>query len=239
MRFATDLIPARLIRRTKRFLADAVPEAGPDAGREVIAHCPNPGAMLGLAAPGARIWLEPVASPPRKLPYAWRLEEADGATVGIDTGLANRVAADALAGGQVPGLDGYDRIRPEVRYAEGSRIDFLLSGAGRADAYVEVKSVTLHRGCGLAEFPDCVTARGAKHLRALAAMAAAGQRAVLLYLVMRDDCDRVAVAADLDPRYAAAMAAARAGGVEVLALATRLSPGGIVPDGPLPVAGPV
>lgn len=235
MRFATDLIPARLIRRYKRFLADAVPEAGPDAGREVTVHCPNPGAMLGLAAPGARIWLEPVASPPRKLPYAWRLEETDGGCVAIDTGLANRVAAEALAAGAVPGLDGYDRIRPEVRYGAGSRVDFLVSGAGRPDAYVEVKSVTLHRGGALAEFPDSVTARGAKHLGELVTMAAAGHRGVLLYLVMRGDCDRVGVAADLDPRYAAAVLAARAAGVEVLALSTRPGTAGVAAGGALAV----
>lgn len=224
MRFQTPLVPAVLIRRYKRFLADIRLEDG----REVVAHCPNPGAMTGLAAPGTVIWVEPNDDPRKKLKYGWRLcVLAGGHMAAIDTGLANRVVRGALAAGQIDALTGYNDIRPEQRYGAGSRIDFLLRGAGRRAAYVEVKSVTLARQPGLAEFPDTVTARGARHLQELATVAEGGQRAVLLYLVQRSDCDAVTVAADIDPTYAAALHTARAAGVEVLAHRAAITPEGI------------
>ncbi|WP_375279330.1 DNA/RNA nuclease SfsA [Pseudooctadecabacter sp.] len=222
MRFATPLVSGRLIRRYMRFLCDVEL----DDGRVVKAHCPNPGSMMGLKDEGLRVWLEGNDDPRKKLDWGWRIVEADGACVGIDTGAANGIVAEGLAAG-LTGLDGYDTIRPEVKYRDKSRVDFLLSGADRRDCYLEVKSVTLLRQSGLAEFPDSVTARGAKHLGDLAAMVAEGHRAVLLFLIQRGDCDRVAVAADIDPTYAAAFDAARAAGVEVLCFDCDVSPSGI------------
>ena len=234
MRFASPLIRGTLVRRYKRFLADVMLEDG----REVTAHCANPGAMLGLNAPGTRVWLEAMGDPRRKLGFAWRLVELEGGHfAGIDATLPNRLVAEALAEGAIPGLAGYASVRPEVRYGTRSRIDFLLSGAGRPDAWVEVKNVHLRRTGALAEFPDSVTARGTKHLRELAAVALAGQRAVMLYVVQRTDCDRFALAADLDPAYAAGFAAARAAGVEALAHATRIDRGGVRLGGALPIDG--
>ena len=230
MRFQTPLVPARLIRRYKRFLADCLLEDG----REVTAHCANPGSMMGLAAPGTRIWLEPNDDPGKKLKYGWRLvDHGNGHFTGVDTSVPNRALRAALTAGQVPGLVA-PMVRAEVPFGAGSRVDFLLSGAGR-DTWVEVKSVTLSRQSGLAEFPDSVTARGLKHLHDLAGRVAAGDRAVLLFLVQRTDCTRVAVAADIDPAYAAGLAQAVAGGVEIMALGCRISPQEIVPEGPLEV----
>jgi sugar fermentation stimulation protein A len=221
MRFQTELVPARLIRRYKRFLADCRLEDG----REVTAHCANPGSMMGLAEPGTKIWLEPNDDPKKKLKFGWRLvDHENGHFTGVDTALPNRAARAALEAGAVAALAGYDTVRPEVAYAEGSRVDFLLHGAGLPDAYVEVKSVTLSRRAGLAEFPDSVTARGARHLAALSDMARAGQRAVLLYLVQRTDCTHVDMARDIDPAYAKAHAAATDAGVETLCIGTDITP---------------
>ncbi len=228
MDFATPLIPARLIRRYKRFLADVTL----DDGREVTAHCANPGGMMGLSDPGVKVWLEPNDDPKKKLKYGWRLvDHENGHFTGVDTSLPNRVLKAALMAGKVPGLTGYDLVRPEVKYGENSRIDFLLTGGG-PDTYVEVKSVTLSRTPGLAEFPDSVTARGAKHLAELAKVAAQGHRAVMLYLVQRTDCTAMTLAADLDPAYAAAFKAAT--GVEVIVLTCAISPQGIVIADPIP-----
>ena len=224
MRFGTPLVPARLIRRYKRFLADCRLEDG----REVTAHCANPGSMMGLAEPGHLIWLEPNDDPKKKLKFGLRLvDHENGHFTGVDTSVPNRALRAALAAREIPELAAYDTVRPEVKYGQNSRIDFLLSGPGLPDAYIEVKSVTLSRQPGLAEFPDSVTARGTKHLGELAQMAAQGHRAIMLYLVQRTDCDRFALATDIDPAYAAAFEAAQAMGVERLVYGTEISPEGI------------
>jgi sugar fermentation stimulation protein A len=217
MRFAAPLIPATLIRRYKRFLADVTLACG----KTVTVHCANPGAMLGLMEPGARVWLSRSANPKRKLCYSWELIEVDfGAgteLVGINTANPNALAAEAIAERRIPQLDGYDCVRREVKYGQSSRVDFLLEGRGRPPCYVEIKNVHLMRQRGLAEFPDSVTRRGAKHLAELAAMAAQGARAVMLFLVQIGSAERFAPARDIDRAYAAAFDRARASGIEALA----------------------
>lgn len=231
MKFPTPLVAGRLIRRYKRFLADVMLEDG----REVVAHCPNPGAMLGLDAPGLRVWLEPNDDPKKKLKFGWRLAELEGGHMaGIDTGVPNRVVKEALLAGGVPALTEYSDIRPEVRYGENSRIDFLARAPGLADAYIEVKNVHLRRTGDLAEFPDCVTARGAKHLSELARVAEAGHRAVMLYLVQRTDCTAMTLAGDLDPGYRAAASDAIARGVEMIAYGTTITTEGVWLAGQMP-----
>ncbi|QFT79783.1 Sugar fermentation stimulation protein A [Roseovarius sp. THAF27] len=221
MRFQTPLEPATLIRRYKRFLADIRLEDG----REVTAHCANPGSMMGLANEGTRIWVEPNDDPKKKLKYGWRLvDHGHGHFTGVDTGLPNKALKAALTAGDIPELAAYDTVLSEQKYGQNSRIDFLLRGADLPDAYVEVKSVTLSREKGLAEFPDSVTVRGAKHLRELADMAKSGHRAVLFYLVQRTDCTRLTVAADIDHVYAEALLMARLAGVEVLAYDCAITP---------------
>lgn len=211
------LRPAALLRRYKRFLADV----RFDDGAEAVAHVANPGAMLGLQEPGARVWLSR-AKPGGKLDWRLHLVEAEGALVGVDTGWPNRLAEEAIAAGTIPALARHDRIQREVRYGAASRIDLLLHAADAPPAYVEVKNVHLRRRPGLAEFPDCTAARSAKHMRELAAMAQAGARAVVLFVVQREDCTAFAPAADIDPQFAAALREAAAAGVEVLAWACAM-----------------
>jgi sugar fermentation stimulation protein A len=230
MRWQSPLIPGRLLRRYKRFLADVTLEAG----GEVTVHCPNPGRMLGLDAPGARVWLSQAINPVRKLPLTLELVEADGGLVGINTMHPNRLAEEAIRGGAIPELARYGEIRREVAYDDGCRIDLLLRAPHQPDCYVEVKNVHLKRSGG-AEFPDCVTLRGARHLRALARRVAAGARAVLLYIVQRTDCADFTIAADIDPAYDRAFAEALAGGVEALCRSCRISLREITLAGALPI----
>jgi sugar fermentation stimulation protein A len=212
MQFCSPLERGRLVQRYKRFFADVVL----DDGREITAHCPNPGAMLGLNTPGLPAWLSRSDSPTRKLPHTLELVEADGGLVGINTMHPNRIVAEALAAGAIPELAGYDDIRREVKYGAASRVDFLLTGEGRAPCWLEIKNVHLMRGGGLAEFPDCVAARSLKHLGELSREVQDGARAVMLFVIQRGDCDGFDAAADLDGAYAKGLAAAARAGVEVL-----------------------
>lgn len=219
MKLPSPLHRGRLIRRYKRFLADIVLEDG----REITAHCPNPGSMMGLKEEGMTVWVSPAANPKAKLGWRWDFaRRADGVLAGINTNVPNALVKEALAAGRIAELAEYPDFRPEVRYREGSRVDFLLSGAGMPDCYLEVKNVHLMRQPGLVEFPDSVTARGAKHMGDLAAMRASGARAVVLFAVQMTGAERLSLAADLDPGYARAFADARAVGVEALAYACRI-----------------
>jgi sugar fermentation stimulation protein A len=201
-----------LVSRYKRFFADVRLEDG----REITAHCPNPGAMLGLNMPGLNAWVSAADGAKRKLAWTLELVEADGALVGINTLHPNRLVAEALAAGAIPELADYGVHRREVKMGEASRVDFVLEGAGRSRCWVEVKNCHLRRTGSLAEFPDCVAARSARHLRELAARVAEGDRAVQLFVIQRTDCDRFAACADLDPVYAAELLRAAEAGVEVL-----------------------
>lgn len=198
-------------------------------------HVANPGSMMGgLAEEGVRVWLTDSNNPKRKLRYSWEVVEvATGARVGVNTALPNKVVEEAIAAGQVPGLTGYETIRREVKYGENSRIDLLLEAPDKPPCYVEVKSVTLSRSPGLAEFPDAKTSRGAKHLVELVGEVAKGNRAVMLYLVNRTDCDEVAIASDIDPAYNAGLEAALAAGVETLSVGVAIDEAGITVNRPI------
>jgi len=230
MDFPRPLIPGRLLRRYKRFLADVELADG----RTATVHCPNPGAMLGVDAPGSEIWLSPAASPGRKLPYTWELIRVGDGLVGINTGHPNALAEEAIRGKRIAELATYERLRREVNYGTNSRIDLLCESTDGRSCYVEVKNVHLKRA-EAAEFPDCVTARGTKHLAELTAMVAACHRAVMLYIVQRTDCRSFSIAADIDPAYAAALDRAMRAGVEAICYSCRIDVRSISVDRPLPL----
>lgn len=228
------LTPARLIRRYKRFLADVELEAGEIA----TVHCPNPGAMIGLAEPGMRIWLSTSPVVTRKYRFTWVLSETTHGLVGIDTLLPNRLVAEAIAAGRLGELAGYGTVEREVRFGPDSRIDFRLRQPGRPDFWVEVKNVHLERSGrvpGLAEFPDCVTARGAKHMRELAAIVRGGDRAAILFVVQRPDCGGFSLARDIDPKYAENFAQGLISGVEGLCYDCSINLDHIEIRRPLPI----
>ncbi|MBC7951087.1 MAG: DNA/RNA nuclease SfsA [Rhodospirillaceae bacterium] len=231
MRFPSPLIRGSLIRRYKRFLADVLL----DTGEEVTAHVANSGAMLGTSTPGMEVWLSPATNPLRKLAWNWELCRMDGALIGVNTAHPNLIATEAVSAGLIPELTGYETIRREVKYGRNSRIDLLLEAPGRPTCYVEVKNVHLKRG-EWAEFPDAVTVRGAKHLLELRDMVAEGHRAVMLYLVQREDCVGFRPAADIDPTYAAGLTAAMGDGVEAICYTCRMGLEDITIGGRLPMA---
>lgn len=234
MKFLPPLVRGTLIRRYKRFLADIEMEDG----HVVTAHCANPGSMLSVNAPGSEVWLAETSDPRRKLRYSWELIRVGRALVGINTQHPNRIVEEAIVEKRIAELTGYAALRREVRYGKNSRIDILLEAPDRPPCYVEVKNVTMKRGPAAsapAEFPDSPTARGKKHLDELAGVAKAGMRAVMFFLVNRNDARAFAPAADIDPAYAEGLARARAGGVEVLCYGCRVGVGEIRVEGTLAI----
>jgi len=213
-------VPGVLLRRYQRFLADV----RLDSGETVTAHCPNTGSMLSLKDPGNRVWLSPACNPGRKLAWTWELvETVAGVTVGIHTGRANQLVAEALAAGMIPELAGYAGMRREARLGGRSRSDLLLQYPG-GGCHVEVKSVTAAVNEAIGFFPDAVSARALKHLRELGLRVEGGERAAVVFCVQREDVQAVRPADHIDPAFARALRQAARAGVEVYALGARVSP---------------
>lgn len=221
MDWPAPLVPGRLIRRYKRFLADVTL----DDGTTVTAHCANTGSMLGCAEPGSAVLLSEATNPARKLRYTWELVRVGRTWVGINTARANAIVAEAVQAGRIAELAGHTGLRREVPYGRNSRIDIFLTG-GPGPTYVEVKNTTLADG-GTARFPDAVTARGQKHMAELARVVRSGARAAVVFLVHRDDARRFTPADDIDPDYGKALRRAAKAGVMVLPYGTSAGPDGV------------
>lgn len=226
-------VAGRFVRRYKRFFADV--ECG---GHTLTVHCANPGSMRGFLRPGAAVRCSTSDDPRRKLRHTLEMMRVGRTWVGLHTGRANALAERALFRGLPAALSGYATIRREVsvRIGErGARLDFRLENhPRRPDAWVEVKSVTLAED-GLALFPDSVTERGRRHVELLADLHRRGERAALLFVVQRADCDRVAPADAIDPAYGRALRRASDAGVEIHALRARVTARAIHVERELPV----
>lgn len=220
-----ELIPGRLIKRYKRFLADVELEGG----ETVTAHCPNTGSMRNCCDPGSRVWLLDSDNPKRKLRYTWELVEVEEHYLAcINTNRANQLVKEAILDCRIEELSGYDELLTERPYgSEKSRIDLLLKKDGSADCYVEVKNLTLLTEDGAGIFPDAVTERGQKHLRELIGMVEEGNRAVLLFNVAHTGISSIAPAWDIDFRYSSTLQQAMELGVEVLAYGASITPDSI------------
>lgn len=213
------LIQGTLLQRYKRFLADVRLEDG----RVITAHCTNTGTMKTCWEPGDRVLLEPAANPDRKLKYTWlACERGAGNWIGVDTGMPNRVVAEAARRDVLPGLPGLQAVRTEVKYgAENSRIDVLAQDTEGRQVFIEVKNATLKEDEWVL-FPDAVTERGIKHLRELQAMLREGHRSAIAFFAHRADVSCFDAARRVDAAYAAELDRAAAAGVAILPLAVRL-----------------
>lgn len=234
MKFPDPLIRGTLVKRYKRFLTDVELEDG----SIVVAHCANSGSMESVKEPGSEVWISPARNPDRKLKFTWELVRVGETLVGINTSLPNMIVSEAIEGGLVPELAGYDSLRREVKYGKNSRIDIFLEAEDKPICYVEVKNTTMRRNLedGPVEFPDAVTSRGTKHLMELSDMVAEGHRAVMFYLVQREDSDVFTVADDIDPTYAEALQGAIKAGVEVLCYGCTMTPEEIIVSRQLKIA---
>ncbi len=222
MKITPALEQGILQRRYKRFFVDVTQQDG----STLTIHCPNTGSMKNCLVPGSACWFSRSDDPKRKLKGTLEIVTSSGGhQVGINTGRPNKLVEEAIENGVIQELQGYQRLRREVRYGEErSRIDLLLEGE-TGQCYVEVKNVTLEddHNPSMLKFPDAVTSRGTKHLRELTAMAEQGHRAVLVFCVQHDAAEQVSIAAEIDPGYAETLRQAMTQGVELLAYGCHLS----------------
>jgi sugar fermentation stimulation protein A len=223
MKFKTPLIPGKLIKRYKRFLADIELKSG-----EIItAHCPNSGSMKSCQTPGWRVMLSCHENPNRKFKYTWEMVHNKTCWIGINTGIPNQIVKEAIKNKAIPALDGYSEIKSEVPYGQNSRIDLLLKN-DRQLCYTEVKNVTLVEDDHFYYFPDSITKRGRKHLYELMNMVKQGHRAVMLYVIQRNDGTIFKPATHIDPAYAESLKETYLNGVEILVYQADVNPHSIV-----------
>lgn len=217
MKFQTELIEAKIIKRYKRFLSDIeLP-----SGEEICAHVPNTGRMDTCWEPGWRVYLSHHDNPKRKLKYTLELTDNGATLIGVNTSFTNKIAHEALQNKLIPELAEFDQIFPERKVLD-SRIDFYLETSDGATAYVEVKNATLVKE-SKALFPDAVSTRGQKHIRDLIELKKQGHRTAMLYVVNREDAKTFSPAEDIDPVYSSLLRDAHSKGVEIYAYSCKLN----------------
>tara|TARA_B100000767_G_C19591757_1_gene461767 strand:- start:152 stop:847 length:696 start_codon:yes stop_codon:yes gene_type:complete len=195
MNFENKLISGVFIKRYKRFFVDIKLN-----DKTVVAHCPNTGSMFGLLKQGNKVWLTESNNPNRKLKYTLQIIEDNGVKIGVNTHLTNKIFLDALKNNLINELKkGFD-IKPEIRFGKNTRFDFLITKKDYK-AFIEVKNVTLSRKKSIAEFPDSVTLRGAKHINELIKASKQGYEIYIAYIIQREDCKKFIIAKDIDPEY--------------------------------------
>ncbi|HCX73082.1 MAG TPA: DNA/RNA nuclease SfsA [Candidatus Cloacimonas sp.] len=218
MEFSQTLVKGYFIKRYKRFLTDIKLENG----KVVTAHCPNSGSMRSCLGTYWPTRLSTSDNPQRKLKYTLEMLYNGKTWIGVNTYLANQIVAEAISKAEIKELIGYTNLTREVKYGQNSRIDILLENE-EEKCYVEVKNVTLVEA-GNYLFPDAPTQRGQKHLHELMQMKKQGHRAVMFYLIQRQDGKIFAPASHIDPEYSKLLKQAYKQGVEILPYRTKVSP---------------
>ena len=221
MNFENKLISGIFIKRYKRFFVDVQIE-----NKLVTAHCPNTGSMLGLLNEGNKVWLTKSDNPNRKLKYTLQIIEDNKSKVGVNTHLTNKIVLNALENNLIKEFNKDIKIKPEVRFGESTRFDFLVSKKNYK-AFIEVKNVTLKRKPKIAEFPDAITSRGAKHIHELIKASKKGYKIYIAFIIQREDCDQLSIASDIDPEYSQILSKAIRNKLKVLCYDCKFSSKGI------------
>ena len=221
MNFENKLISGIFIKRYKRFFVDVQIE-----NKLVTAHCPNTGSMLGLLNEGNKVWLTKSDNPNRKLKYTLQIIEDDKSKVGVNTHLTNKIVLNALENNLIKEFSKDIKIKPEVRFGDSTRFDFLISKKNYK-AFIEVKNVTLKRKPKIAEFPDAITSRGAKHIHELIKASKKGYKIYIAFIIQREDCDQLSIASDIDPEYSQILSKAIRNKLKVLCYDCKFSTKGI------------
>lgn len=218
MKFEQPLIPGKLVRRYKRFLADVQL----NTGEVITAHCPNSGSMLTCNVPGSEVLLSLHENPNRKYPHTWELVQVDSTWVGINTQVPNRLVYESVLAGQIPEFVQYTELKKEIVVAPHSRLDLMLQNENET-CYVEIKNVTLVEN-DVALFPDAVTTRGTKHLIELMKLREQGHRAVIFFLIQREDAHTFSPADKIDAEYGKTLRQAYRNGIELLPYQAAVTP---------------
>ena len=221
MNFENKLISGIFIKRYKRFFVDVQIE-----NKLVTAHCPITGSMLGLLNEGNKVWLTKSDNPNRKLKYTLQIIEDNKSKVGVNTHLTNKIVLNALENNLIKEFNKDIKIKPEVRFGESTRFDFLISKKNYK-AFIEVKNVTLKRKPKIAEFPDAITSRGAKHINELIKASKKGYKIYIAFIIQREDCDQLSIASDIDPEYSQILSKAIRNKLKVLCYDCKFSSKGI------------
>ena len=220
MNFENELISGLFVKRYKRFFVDVIIDK-----KIITAHCPNTGSMQGLLIKNNKVWLTKSNNPKRKLKYTLQIIESNGSKVGINTHLTNKIVLDGLENNKIKDLKAIE-IKTEVKFGDNTRFDFLITESN-SKKFIEVKNVTLSRTHKLAEFPDAVTSRGAKHIDELIKAKIKGYDVYLMFVVQREDCDQFSIARDIDPKYADLLSDAVKKKLNILCYDCKFSPKGI------------
>ena len=220
MNFENELISGLFVKRYKRFFVDVIIDK-----KIVTAHCPNTGSMQGLLIKNNKVWLTKSNDPKRKLKYTLQIIENNGSKVGVNTHLTNKIVLDALKNNKIKNFKAIE-IKTEVKFGDNTRFDFLITESN-SKKFIEVKNVTLSRTDKLAEFPDAVTSRGAKHINELIKAKAKGYDVYLMFVIQRNDCNQFSIARDIDPKYADLLSDAIKKKLNILCYDCKFSPKGI------------
>lgn len=217
MKFQDKLVPGKLIKRYKRFLADVELKDG----SVVTAHCTNSGSMKSCLEEGAPVYLSPVDDPKRKTKFTWEMIYINNGWIGINTMIPNKLVYEAIRDGIIDKLQGYTEVKREVTFRD-SRFDIYAEN-DQEKCFIEVKNVTMKDG-SFARFPDAITSRGKKHLETLMEVKNQGMRAVMLYIIQRTDVEIFGPAWNIDPEYSNALVKAYENGVEIIPMVAEVSP---------------
>ncbi len=222
------LTAGRIIKRYKRFLADIILD---QTGEEITAHVANTGKMTSCWEPEQKVLLSYHDNPKRKLKYSLELVHNGISWINVNTHLANKLVIEAIENGTIKEIGPYQNIRSEYKIGD-SRIDLFIEQKDK-NCLLEIKSVTLNID-GTAQFPDTITTRGQKHITELIKIKKNGDRAILFFLVQREDVNCFKIAQHLDPVYAELLSQAILQGVEVLIYQCKITPEEIKIILPLP-----
>ena len=221
MKFKERLLQGTLIKRYKRFFVDIKYK-----NKIITGHCPNTGSMMGLLNKGNKIWFSRSDNLSRKLKYTLEIIEVGKKMIGINTLLTNKIVFEALSQKKIKNFAKFNNIKPEVKFSDKTRFDFLISD-NKEKCFLEVKNVTLSRKDKIAEFPDAITSRGTKHLKELIIAKQRGFESYILYLIQREDCKSFRIAKDIDEDYKIAFDKALKKGVKIICYDCKISTEGI------------